>query len=123
MSELKGNKVRFLFHKTQNDRKVNENNPVDVFLTETTSLFAMPTKPQEKITELSDEESSVLLTFFHNHVATPPFYHAISHLLSILRILTLPLPILQEFIQLMKKENERSADREGTRLRHVNSPE
>jgi len=84
---------------------------------ETTSLFAMPTKPQEKITELSDEESSVLLTFFHNHVATPPFYHAISHLLSILRILTLPLPILQEFIQLMKKENERSADREGTRLR------
>jgi hypothetical protein len=73
--------------------------------------------PPDRSGELTEEESGVLAAFFHRHVASPPFCHAVAHLTSLLRVLTLPLPVLQEFVQLMKRENERAGEREGMGLR------
>jgi hypothetical protein len=84
---------------------------------ETTALFGVPKQPPPDRADLTEEESAAIAAFFRRHVASPPFYHAVSNLTSLLRLLTLPLPVLQEFVQLMKRENERPADREGMGLR------
>jgi hypothetical protein len=78
----------------------------------------VPKPPPLDRAELTEDESAVIAAFFRRHVASP-FLHAVSHLTSLLRLLTLPLPVLQEFVQLMRRENERPTGQEGMGLRYA----
>jgi len=58
------------------------------------------------ITSLSPNETEAISTFWKTKVATPPY--RIQPLSSFIRILSLPLPALKEFIEIMSMDNNTS---------------